>query len=103
MTATRAQVLDLAARSADAYSADRYADWFKCADLLVRRRAYSLLEAEAILRSKWMRWAADSSAVEYGQVPHHAIDRFLNAMKPEKRAQEVAALVAETFAATEAR
>ena len=57
--ASPADVRDLAVRTADAYSADRYASWVACARLLVTVRGYSLREAEAILRSKWMRWAAD--------------------------------------------
>lgn len=48
----------LAEKTEDAYSADSYASWSAvCAMLL--RRGFSEREAEAILRSKWTRWAGD--------------------------------------------
>lgn len=57
------RVLLLAARTADAYSADAFGavGWTECAAMLIRR-GYGDEEAEAILRSKWTRWARDSCA-----------------------------------------
>lgn len=42
------------------YSEDRYQSWPAVAEMLLRR-GYTPLEAEAIMRSKWTRWAADQS------------------------------------------
>lgn len=50
----------VAARTADAYSADRYgAEWPKVAAALLRD-GWTPRQAEAIMRSKWARWAADA-------------------------------------------
>lgn len=57
----------LAERTSDAYSADRYLSWTACAALLLGR-GFSEDEAEAILRSKWMRWAADQADGEKATV-----------------------------------
>lgn len=50
----------LAERTSDAYSAPRYGpdNWAKCADYLLSL-GLSERDAEIILRSKFMRWAAD--------------------------------------------
>lgn len=52
--------LALAERTRDAYSVDRYVSWSACAEMILLL-GYSEDEAEAILRSKWMRWAADQA------------------------------------------
>lgn len=60
---------EIAARTEDAYSADRYGsnEWAACAMLLLER-GYSEIETEWVLRSKHMRWAADMSLNgQYGQ------------------------------------
>jgi len=53
----------LADRTDDAYSFSRYGhgSWRACAQLL-HRWNFSEIEAETILRSKWMRWASDAAA-----------------------------------------
>jgi len=75
----------LAAKTSDAYSADSYTNWTACARLLARL-GYDEREAEAILRSKWTRWARDAwdkpgtptsialrdFLVKYGYHPGHA-------------------------------
>jgi hypothetical protein len=57
----------LAARTEDAYSADAYTngEWAKAAAMLLDR-GYSEAEAEAILRSKWTRWARDAAGTYEG-------------------------------------
>lgn len=57
---------ELANKCADAYSADRYASWPAVAEWLLRK-GYTEAEAEAIMRSKWTRWAADASSNRYGR------------------------------------
>ena len=89
----------LAERTADAYSFDRYGSWTACARLLLSR-GHSEREAEAILRSKWMRWAADASTARYGKVPASALADWLNklaAHSAEGFQKDVRELVAGTF------
>lgn len=91
---TQAMRIDrLTEATSDAYSFDRYASWRGCVALLVRR-GYSDHEVEAILRSKWMRWAADGADRPYGRATSthlaHSLDNGLSRT-------EVADLVAGTF------
>jgi hypothetical protein len=58
-------------------------------------RGLTVIEAEAVLRSKWMRWACDASPARYGSVPTKAIIAFLNGMQNERA--EIEQLVRETF------
>lgn len=50
--------VEMATRTSDAYNAPFYASWTACARLLASR-GYDAKQAEAILRSKWMRFARD--------------------------------------------
>lgn len=90
----------LAERTSEAYSSDRYASWQAVAALLLLR-GYSEREAEAILRSKWTRWAADSSPAKYGKVPAKAVTKFLDSeikrLGAAAHRRDVAQLVLETF------
>ncbi len=87
---TPADIDRLAASTEDAYSFDRYANWHACARMLARR-GYSFAEAECILRSKWMRWAGNSSTARYGRVTSADLGRFIDGMK--NRAQHLAAML----------
>lgn len=51
---------ELAEKTSDAYSYDRYNSWEACVKKL-RNHGCNDFEVEAILRSKWTRWAADST------------------------------------------
>jgi len=57
---------DLAEKTSDSYSYNRYNSWEACVKKL---RAFGCndKEVESILRSKWTRWAADSSNNPYGK------------------------------------
>ncbi len=87
----------LAEETKDAYSFNRYKNWEHTA-LTLLKKGYNKAEAEAILRSKWMRWAADSHSAKYGSAPAKAIVTFLESMSLSERKKEVAKLVAGTFA-----
>jgi hypothetical protein len=52
--------VEMARKTADAYSADSFRSWPACAKLLAER-GYTAEQAEAILRSKWTRWCRESS------------------------------------------
>lgn len=79
----------------DAYSTDNYnGTWIPCIKML-RKRGYDDRQVEAIIRSKWTRWAADSSDKRYGRNNSKDLARFLDAQK--NLAAEVADLVVGTF------
>lgn len=89
-------VEQLAEHCSDAYSTDRYRNgWVPCVKML-RKRGYDDQQIEAILRSKWTRWAADSDNASYGSVPASALGRFLDSL--ENCQSEVEELTRETFA-----
>ena len=94
---TRAQIVELADQTSDAFSFDRYASWTGCVQMLARR-GYDRREIEAILRSKWMRWAHDNSNKPYGRSTSVDLARFLDANKHRGCGQgDVNELVAGTF------
>jgi hypothetical protein len=66
------QAKALALRTEDAYSFDRYANWPATAQALLDF-GLNEAQAEAVLRSKFMRWAADQVDFPYGEVPAQAI------------------------------
>lgn len=75
---------EVVARTRDAYSIDRFGSWLACARLL-RDRGYTALEAEVILRSKIMRWAADHSQDDgrrYGRATAKDLARYLDQQRP---------------------
>lgn len=86
----------LAEKTSDAYSYDRYASWGACAAILLRR-GFSEKEAEAILRSKWTRWAADSSEKPYGRATSNDLASFLDRGGFVPGHARVTELVAGTF------
>lgn len=95
------QALALAQKTADAYSFDRYRSWNAVARALLAR-GYRMREAEAIMRSKWMRWAGDSwKGGTSENVPAQAIIAFIDGQIKRRSAalvqREVDQLVAETF------
>jgi hypothetical protein len=58
----------------DSYSFDRYASWTAVAAALLRM-GLTEKQAEAVMRSKWTRWAADAHGT-YDNVPAKAIVAF---------------------------
>jgi len=67
----------LALRTEDAFSVDRYASWTSCASMLLAR-GLTVPQAEVILRSKYMRWAANSSSAPYGRATSKDLARLLD-------------------------
>ncbi len=92
----------LAEKTAGAYSADRYADWSGLIRALLKR-GYTEPQVEAIVASKWTRWAADASEAKYGKVPARALLEWMEKAHktPEHLAKEVADLTTEHFASSE--
>ena len=84
----------LAEQTSDAYSADRFASWESVIQSLLNL-GYTELETEAIVRSKWTRWACDhdTGRNRYGRHTSSAMIRFMK----DTPQSEVTALVYETF------
>lgn len=89
------QAKELAEKTSGAYSYDRFKNWDAviqvCLDL-----GYSEMETEAIVRSKWTRWACDHDTGRGGRYGYHtskALERFLEGTTQA----EIDALVYETF------
>jgi hypothetical protein len=93
MRLSTAVVRRLTESTRDAYSADRYRSWRACAAFLLRR-GMTEREAEAVLRSKHMRWAADATSFT-GRVSTKALERYLERYPISQK--ELASLVADTF------
>jgi hypothetical protein len=93
-----AMVETLATATADAYSYDNYNDigWRQAIRKLAQR-GYSAREIEAIVRSKWTRWAADMSGKRYGCNTGVDLIRFMDDPRNRCTPQEVAKLVRQTF------
>lgn len=89
----------LAARTNDAYSFDAYGpDGWTNAAMMLLDRGYTEREAEAILRSKWTRWAGDVSPTgSYGAFNGTDLAMFLDDRRNRCTAEAVSVLVAETF------
>ena len=83
------------------YSKDAYRSWPACVAML-RRHGLDDLEIEAVLRSKWTRWAGDMAARPshgYGSYTAKDLEVFMNApgSRSGNRWAEVKALTRETF------
>lgn len=94
-------VEQMAERLSDAYSTDRYRDGWRATVRMLRGRGYSDREVEAIIRSKWTRWAGDHSNKAYGRITASDLAALID-ITIQQRGQrwwdrEVRTLVAGTF------
>jgi len=71
-------IQEFAERISDAYSSDRYNGGFAPCIRALRIRKYDDRQIEAMLRSKWTRWAADASSRTYGHANSADFLRFLD-------------------------
>lgn len=85
---------ELSEKTSDAYSYDRYNSWSACIKAL-RKAQYNDMQIEAILRSKWTRWAADSSDKSYGKSSSVDLMKYINENETLESVEE---LTKETFA-----
>lgn len=93
MNTLREQAKAVAARCESAYSADRYRSWESVAYALLSH-GLDERQTEAVMRSKWTRWAADMwKGGMDANVPAKAVIDYLKSETPES----IAALTAETF------
>lgn len=103
VTPVRTRAKQVAEQCENAYSADRYGSWPAVAEALLRY-GFTEREAEAIMRSKWTRWAADhweSKPSDDGRVPAKALIDYIGTgggmSRESNLASEVRELVQETF------
>lgn len=98
-TSIREKARQVAAACDDAYSFDRYASWPAVAEMLLRR-GLSEKQAEAVMRSKWARWAGDQSSARYGKCTAQDLarwmDRSMQSNSPTSK-KEIEQLTLETF------
>jgi len=88
-------ISEFAQELSNAYSTDRYRNgWSGCIRML-RRRRYNDRQIEAIIRSKWTRWAGDASYNSYGRVTSTDLSNFLD--KQTDLNNQIEDLVAQTF------
>lgn len=80
-----------------AYSTANYAGGWSASIKMLRRRGYTDQQIEAIIRSKWTRWAGDASNKMYGKVTSADLARFLDDPRNEISPARVDELVRETF------
>lgn len=86
-------IQELSEKTSDAYSYDRYNSWEACIKKL-RSLGCNDYEVEAILRSKWTRWAADASNKPYGKASSNDLVNYIN--KHETK-ESITKLTQETF------
>lgn len=88
----------LAKETMGAFSSDRYNSWKSVVTLLADRH-FNSWEAEAILRSKHTRWAADQFHKGSSRKPSAScLERYLDAKQISPGCPEVNQLVMDTFA-----
>ena len=75
-----------------AYSSDSFTSWKACVRLL-SARGYRPDEAEAILRSKWMRWASDNMRAGRGRATSQDLARFLDDPRNQCTIEAVRAMI----------
>lgn len=86
-------VAKFAKELSDAYSTAAYGGWVGCIKML-RKRGYDDRQIEAIIRSKWTRWARDMAS-SYKGTPK-MLAAYLDNEK--NLARQVEELIQETFA-----
>lgn len=66
----------IASRTSDAYSFSNYNNWTACARVLLDI-GYNEAQTEAILRSKFTRWAADAANARHGRATSRQLRTYV--------------------------
>lgn len=94
---TQKDITVFADELSDAYSTNNYGgNWKPCIRML-RKRGYNDREIEAIIRSKWTRWADDNTQKRYGKTTSADLARYLDNPRNQCTPEEIAQLIKETF------
>lgn len=86
-------VQQIAESTSEAYSWGRYNSWEACIKAL-KKMGLTDNEVEAILLSKWTRWAADSSSAPYGKATSKDLMRYI---EKSESPESIKRLTQETF------
>jgi hypothetical protein len=89
----QSRISALSAKTQNAYAVNRFRSWDACVRELILR-GYDDAEVEAVLRSKWMRWASDQAN---GKATVKHLKDFLDNPANCCDKYAVKALVKETF------
>ena len=92
----RFNVRKLAGETTDAYSYSSFSVW-KSVVAVFAKRGFNSWEAEAIIRSKHLRWAADCRKSQDGHANHLDVARYLDKYDIAPGNKEVNGLVMQTF------
>ena len=86
---------------ADAFSTDNYSNGWSASIKMLRKHCLNDREIEAIIRSKWTRWACDQAGKAYGRHTSRDLERFLfkedGQLNTRNLGCDLATLVRETF------
>lgn len=99
---TKQQAYEIAEQTQDAYSYDAYtpAGWRACC-LMLAKRGYDAREIEAIMRSKWTRWAGDGDSERRRRFNSKTLEEYLcrqiEYMGSVRMEREISKLVEGTF------
>jgi len=93
------QAKALAEQTSGAYSYDRFKNWEAVIQALLNL-GYTEMETEAIVRSKWARWACDHDTSFGGRYGYHTSTAMVRFMKGTPQS-EINDLVFETFGFSE--
>lgn len=100
---TPEQAAEIARQTEDAYSFDAYTPegWRQCC-LMLAKRGYDARQIEAVMRSKWTRWAGDndSDRKRYGQYNSTTLARFIDEMIAKRGIRKVNAEIADLVVGT---
>jgi len=75
-------IAEMAERLSDAYSTERYRGGWAPAIRALRAAGLDDRQVEAVIRSKWARWAADEHG-SYDNVPARALVEFVAKQSPQ--------------------
>jgi len=89
------QAKDLAEKTSGSYSFDRFRNWEAVIQAFLNLD-YTEMEGEAIVRSKWARWACDHDTSFGGRYGYHTSTAMVRFLKGTPQS-EVNDLVFETF------
>ena len=70
------EINEIVEQTSNAYSVESYTSWPECVRMLSRKN-FNKFEILSILRSKWARWAADSSEGSH-RATSEDLEKFVN-------------------------
>ena len=90
-------VTEFAEKLSDAYSTDNYGGGWSACIRKLRAAKYDDAMIEAIIRSKFTRWAADHGGKRYGRASSNDLMKWLTDNGYTPNSDEIKSLVRETF------